>query len=221
MDEPICPTCGQPASEALGGPEHDWQCRNEACSEFGQPVREDEAPAGDRARRLAFAIPPIEQPPDDLVVEWLDPADEDDRSVLLAAAHPELDTAEETVVVGGQEMNPRLHLTLHEIVAKQLADDDPPEVWQTAQRLRRLGYRPHEVLHMLGAAMSGEIWHALQGHRGYDREAHLAALAALPESWERQRPGGPAPPASRAAHADEARRRRKQQRAARRANRRR
>ncbi len=35
---PICPTCGQPASEALGGPEHDWECRNEACPEFGQPV---------------------------------------------------------------------------------------------------------------------------------------------------------------------------------------
>jgi hypothetical protein len=41
---PICPTCGQPASEALGGPEHDWECRNEACPEFGQPVRADEPP---------------------------------------------------------------------------------------------------------------------------------------------------------------------------------
>ena len=40
---PICPTCGQPASEALGGPEHDWECRNEACPEFGQPVAADEA----------------------------------------------------------------------------------------------------------------------------------------------------------------------------------
>jgi hypothetical protein len=35
---PLCPTCDQPASEALGGPEHDWECRNEACPEFGQPV---------------------------------------------------------------------------------------------------------------------------------------------------------------------------------------
>jgi hypothetical protein len=39
---PICPTCGQPASLALGGPEHDWECRNEACPEFGQPVDPDE-----------------------------------------------------------------------------------------------------------------------------------------------------------------------------------
>ena len=48
---PLCPTCGQPASEALGGPEHDWECRNEACPEFGQPVRadEDELPDEDDA----------------------------------------------------------------------------------------------------------------------------------------------------------------------------
>jgi Domain of unknown function (DUF1841) len=176
-------------------------------------------PADEAERRLAFAIPAIEPPRDDL--DWLDRADADDRSVLLKAAHPDLDTDAETVVVGGQEMNPRLHLTMHEIVAQQLAADDPPEVWQTAQRLRRLGYGQHEVLHMLGSAISGEIWHALQGERGYDREAHVAALAALPESWERQRPGGPAPPASRATHATEAKRRRKAQRAARRANRRR
>jgi hypothetical protein len=174
----------------------------------------------DREARLSFAIPPIHEPPEDLVVEWLDPGDEDDRSVLLALAHPELDTDEETMVFAGQEMNPRLHLVIHEIVAKQLADDDPPEVWETARRLRRAGYHQHEILHMLGSAMSSEIWHAMQGHRGYDREAHLAALAALPDSWERQRPGGPAPPASRASHATEAKRRRKAQRAARRANRR-
>ena len=44
-DPPLCPTCDQPASEALGGPEHDWECRNEACPEFGQAVavpRDDE-----------------------------------------------------------------------------------------------------------------------------------------------------------------------------------
>jgi hypothetical protein len=35
---PLCPSCGQPASTALGGAEHDWECRNEACPEFGQPI---------------------------------------------------------------------------------------------------------------------------------------------------------------------------------------
>jgi hypothetical protein len=212
---PLCPTCGQPASQALGGPEHGWECRNAACPEFRQPVGVDEA----RERRLAFAIPPIQDPPED--IEWLDPAAEEDRTLLFAAAHPELDLDAEVVIVGEDEVNPRLHLTLHEIVAQQLVELDPPEVWETAERLRRAGYRQHEVLHMLGSAISGEILGALHGERGYDRDAHLAALAALPESWERLRPGGPAPPASRASHSSEAKRRRKAQRSARRANRRR
>lgn len=42
MTPPLCPSCGQPASAALGGPAHDWECRNEACAEFGQAVRADE-----------------------------------------------------------------------------------------------------------------------------------------------------------------------------------
>ncbi len=42
--QPLCPTCGQPATEALGGPEHDWECRDEACPEFGQPVQAVEPP---------------------------------------------------------------------------------------------------------------------------------------------------------------------------------
>jgi uncharacterized protein YjlB len=55
---PLCASCGQPASEALAGPEHGWECRNEACPEFGQSIdanepREPEletwrAPPGDR-----------------------------------------------------------------------------------------------------------------------------------------------------------------------------
>jgi hypothetical protein len=179
---------------------------------------------GDRERRLAFAVPPIERDLDDIDgidPSLLDPADPDERALLIRAAHPELDTDQETMVVGGYEINPRLHLTLHEIVANQLADDEPPEAWATAQRLRKLGYGRHEILHMLGAAMSPQILEALRNERAYDAVEHRAALAALPESWERQRPGGPAPPASRAAHAAEAKRRRKAERAARKRQRRR
>ena len=176
---------------------------------------------GDRERRLAFATPAVEQDLDDLDASLLDPADADDRAQLIRAAHPELDTDQETVVIGGHEINPRLHLTLHEIVATQIAEGDPPEVWATAQRLRRLGYGRHEILHMLGAAMSTQIWEALHNQREYDAEEHRAALAVLPDSWERERPGGPAPPAARAAHASEAKRRRKAERDARKRQRRR
>ena len=32
-----CPTCGQPATRAFP-PDEGWECRNEACPEFGQPL---------------------------------------------------------------------------------------------------------------------------------------------------------------------------------------
>ena len=41
---PLCPTCGQPASTALADAGHGWECSNEACTEFGQPIRDDEPP---------------------------------------------------------------------------------------------------------------------------------------------------------------------------------
>jgi hypothetical protein len=182
-------------------------------------------PRGEDAERLAFAVPPVDDPPDWIDVDLLDPEDPDDRVVLIRAAHPDLEAAidegRETTVVGGQEINPRLHLAIHEVVAQQLIGRDPPEVWATAQRLRRLGYDRHEVLHMLGGATSGQLFEALQGRRPYDHAEHVAALDALPDSWERQRSGGPAPPASRAAHGDQAKMRRRAARAARRRNRRR
>lgn len=78
-------------------------------------------PQADRDRRLAFAIPPIAEPDEE--TQWLDANDADDRALLIAAAHPELDTDAETAVVEGREMNPRLHLTIHEIVATQIVDD--------------------------------------------------------------------------------------------------
>jgi Domain of unknown function (DUF1841) len=142
----------------------------------------------DRDRRLVFAIPPIADAGED--IRRLDPSDPDERSLLIRAAHPELDTDAETVTVDGRETNPRLHLAIHEVVATQLVDNEPPVVWATAQRLRRLGYGRHEILHMLGAAMTPQLWAAVHDQREYDPDEHRAALDALPESWEHERPGG-------------------------------
>ena len=40
-DEHLCPTCGQPATRAFP-PDEGWECRNEACPEFGQQLAEIE-----------------------------------------------------------------------------------------------------------------------------------------------------------------------------------
>lgn len=120
--------------------------------------------------------------------DLLDRADPDERSLLLRLAHPDLDEAiqegRETVVVGAEPINPRLHLAIHEVVATQIIDDDPPEAFQAAERLLALGRDHHEVLHMLGFCVSGQLWSALHERREYDRDAHLRALAALPGSFD-------------------------------------
>jgi hypothetical protein len=117
----------------------------------------------------------------------LDPADAGDRRFLIEAEHPELWSALERgadeITLHGQVINPQLHVAMHEIVATQLWNDDPPEVWQTAQRLIAAGYERHEILHMLASVVSGEVWNALHDGQPYDRGRLLKALDGLPGSW--------------------------------------
>jgi hypothetical protein len=69
---------------------------------------------------------------DGIDLALLDPADPDERRLLIEAEHPTLrqalDDDLDEVVLDGQLMNPRLHIALHEIVAERLWADDPPEV---------------------------------------------------------------------------------------------
>jgi hypothetical protein len=142
----------------------------------------------DDARRRFVADPDV------LAALDLEPeqlSDPDVRAVVIRREHPDLQEAlnagSREVDVGGAPINPRLHLAMHEIVATQLWDDSPPEVWDTAARLLETGYERHEILHMLAGPAAGQVWEAWHEQRAYDRAQHLAALNALPGSWERER----------------------------------
>ncbi|MGI8430548.1 MAG: DUF1841 family protein [Solirubrobacteraceae bacterium] len=139
--------------------------------------------------------------------------DPDTRAEVIRADHPDLDRAlrrgENEVLVNGEPMNVRLHFAMHEIVANQLADDDPSQVYRTARRLLDAGYGRHEVLHMLAGTMSEQIHTALTDRRAYDEDRHIAALNVLPESWEQQRPDPTARPLNRAERRAQARGRRR------------
>lgn len=145
----------------------------------------------DREERRRFACPAARGVFEGIELTFLDPSDPDDRSLLIRAEHPELGDAlrkdRDEVVIGGATVNPRLHLTMHEIVATQLWDGDPPEVWDTAKRLLDDGYERHEILHMLASALVGEIWSVLKEGEPYGRDRYVGALAALPGSWEAAR----------------------------------
>ena len=135
------------------------------------------------AERHHFACPPQRGRFRDLDLSFLNPADPDDRHFLILSEHPELARAiergEEEIVIGGERMNPRLHITIHELIANQLWDDDPPEVWQTARRLLAAGYERHDVLHMLAEAAAQELRHVLHEHAPFDRNRYVHALERL------------------------------------------
>jgi beta-lactamase class A len=119
-----------------------------------------------------------------------DLADSEVRAAAIPGDHPEVEQAlrdgRDDVVFDGQPVSVRLHVMVHEIVANQLVDDDPAEVFQTARRLLVAGYDRHEVLHMLASVVADQILTVVAGGEGYDCELHLASLATLPGSWERR-----------------------------------
>jgi len=148
-----------------------------------------QARADHEAERRRFVADPDALDAVGVTLEQL--SDPDVRSVVIRHEHPEFEQAlkEGRREIDGADgpMNPRLHLTMHQIVATQLWDDSPPEVWDTAVRLLDAGYERHEILHMLGRPVGDQVWEALHNERPYDREQHMAALRALPGSWERER----------------------------------
>jgi hypothetical protein len=144
--------------------------------------REEDADA-----RRRFACPHRRGRFEGLELELLDPGDPDDRRVLIEAEHPELRKAlrrgDDEILLHGQPMSPRLHITFHEIVANQLWNDDPPDVWRTVLRLSELGHERHEILHMLCSVVAREVWTVQTLGRPGDPDRYAAALDELPDSY--------------------------------------
>jgi signal transduction histidine kinase len=144
----------------------------------------------------------------DRMVFWSQLADDQNRPHRVVGAHTRIqvpvpraelaaaiDAGKEVVVIGGEAVNPRLHLLMHQVVADRLLHDDPPEDWLAFDALLERGIDAHEAQHAVGRQFVEEM------------------LAKL---------GPPPPPEPRPrGHGDRrARDRRKAQRAARRRNRR-
>lgn len=129
--------------------------------------------------RRAFAAPALD------LAGSLDPADPDDRELAARAEHPKyadaLDDPDELV-----DGVPRLHVALHQTVANQLWEDQPPEVWAAARRLLDQGHERHDVLHALTHMMSRHLHGALGGGR-FDLDAYRRDLDAMGAPARRSR----------------------------------
>ena len=143
----------------------------------------DEPIPGDRR---SWAVPPGHGTYHGLELERLDPDDEAERTFLLEAQHLEweeaLEAHEEVITDSGETVNPTLHVALHGLIANQLLNDDPPETWQTVQRLAGLGYDWHNVMHMLMGPVSSFLQQAMT-RRPFDREEFVRQLNELPGDW--------------------------------------
>jgi hypothetical protein len=145
-------------------------------------------------RRRSFTCPPQTGKFHGIDLGYLDPDDPDDRRFLILAERPELHNAIDNEIpeieLHGHAINPEMHIAVHEVLANQLWDDNPPAAWQTAQRLLEIGYDRHEVLHMLMSVVSDQLWQALHENRHSEPERYDALMLALPESWEADRRAG-------------------------------
>ena len=145
--------------------------------------------------RRSWAVPAGHGTYRGLDLEQLDPDDEDERTFLLEAQHLDMAEAlerhEEMTGADGEPFNPQLHVTLHQVVANQILADDPPETWQTVQRLAGLGYDWHNVMHLIMGPVTEAVWNALAEKRPFDRADYLRRLAELPGDWPSPEELGP------------------------------
>jgi hypothetical protein len=109
--------------------------------------------------RRAFAFPVLEGWHSGTDLSSLDPADPRDRRALLAADHA-------TPAPGGVGR----HIERHLVLADRLWRNDPPELWEAAQRLLDAGQDRHLVLHALMAVLD---------HTSGDEAALVAVLREL------------------------------------------
>jgi hypothetical protein len=123
----------------------------------------------------------------DIELDSLDPSNEDDLTMLIEAWHAEfgaaLEDGGELVGDDGEPFSPRLHVTIHQVVANRLLADDPPVTWQAVQRLAALGYGWHNIMHMIGSVVAEDLHRAITERQPFDAADYARRLHELPGNW--------------------------------------
>lgn len=113
---------------------------------------------------------------------FLDPADEDDRRLLIIGEHPPAYHVLWTDPGFDGELegtSPRVHITIDEIVINQLWDDNPPEGWAAAQRLTSAGQNRWDVIHKIAQLVAHHLHPALTRGEPFDEAAYRTDLNTI------------------------------------------
>ena len=133
----------------------------------------EEPDVAELVRRRQFAIPSVHTEIVGEEVE-LDPSDPEQRRLLVIGEHPDfqyslLEDDKETFLL----------VTAHTTVADQLWDNEPPQVWQAAQRLLEGGLERDQVIAELARTLEAQLETGEGDSLEFDLDDYLRALDDL------------------------------------------
>ena len=80
------------------------------------------------------------------------------------------------------EQNPRIKAAIIEVVNNQLESNDPPETYETFDRLVAEGYSSKEAKELIGNVVVAEVFEVMNEGKPFDPQRYVAALNRLPEA---------------------------------------
>ena len=114
---------------------------------------------------------------------------EDEAWEIALNDHPEYRQAyldgtlpDEITENDGNVMNPRLHLAVHVIVERQIANDTPQGMRAIAQQLEELGVSRHEIRNSIALPLMEQMWGTTHKRHLFDEQSYLRELREVVES---------------------------------------
>ena len=77
------------------------------------------------------------------------------------------------------EINPFMHITIHQIVETQIRTEKPPEVERVFQGLKDKGQDRHDAIHAIGAIFVEYLFDVLKNGNEFDQEKYVADIKQL------------------------------------------
>jgi len=137
---------------------------------------EERPGGGGELERREFALPYGGTRIGDEDYPHLDRSNVDDRQILMLGEHPEFHATSEDKV---RDSGTRMHITMDTAVVNQLWDNNPPETWEAAQRLRAAGMRRLDIIHKIADLLVEHMVPVLKYQAPFDQVAYRTALRAL------------------------------------------
>ncbi|MFE0022126.1 hypothetical protein [Amycolatopsis sp. NPDC059021] len=138
----------------------------------GSEELEDPTELAEALDRRMFAIPSLSTVIGDEEVD-LEPTDPEQRRLLVIGEHPEY---HESLASDTFDGAPRMHLELKTALVDQLWDNEPPEAWEAASRLRENGLERDEILDQLVGVLEGQLRETGPDRLDYDVDGYRKAL---------------------------------------------